>query len=127
MITYNMPNSLSAKLRELNYQGKFSDEEYEELINKLNRHDEALLKKSMETILELGDLMRTIQTEITLLDTTGLTGEQVKERVLNIITENAAHELEKEKPKSAADVFHQYMDEGKLCIQQGAAEPRTYK
>lgn len=40
-----MPNSLKSKLSKLRYQGKITDEEYKELIDKLEGHDEELIKQ----------------------------------------------------------------------------------
>lgn len=37
-----MPNSLKAKLSKLKYKHQITDEEYRELIAKLNRHDEII-------------------------------------------------------------------------------------
>ena len=39
-----MLNSLRAKLSKLRFQGKITQEEYEDLINKLDEHDEAIIK-----------------------------------------------------------------------------------
>lgn len=40
-----MPNSLKTKLSKLRYQGKITDEEYRELIDKLEGHDKELKKQ----------------------------------------------------------------------------------
>ena len=40
-----MPNSLRAKLSKLRYKGEITQEEYSELINKLDGHDSELLDK----------------------------------------------------------------------------------
>lgn len=37
-----MPNSLRAKISSLRYKGKITDEEYKDLISKLDGHDKAL-------------------------------------------------------------------------------------
>ena len=42
-----MPNSLKTKLSKLRYQGKITDEEYKELIDKLRGHDEAIIAQIM--------------------------------------------------------------------------------
>ena len=39
-----MPNSLKAKLSKLRYKGQITDAEYQELIHKLDGHDEQLLE-----------------------------------------------------------------------------------
>lgn len=40
-----MTNSLKSKLSKLRYQGKITDEEYRELIDKLEGHDKELKKQ----------------------------------------------------------------------------------
>lgn len=40
-----MTNSLRSKLSKLRYQGKITDEEYKELIDKLEGHDESLVEQ----------------------------------------------------------------------------------
>ena len=43
-----MPNSLRVKLSKLRYKGKITQEEYTELIKKLDGHDSELLDKVMQ-------------------------------------------------------------------------------
>ena len=43
-----MPNSLRSKLSKLRYKGEITQEEYSELINKLDGHDSELLDKMAE-------------------------------------------------------------------------------
>ena len=43
-----MPNSLRAKLSKLRYKGEITQEEYSELIKKLDGHDSELLDKVMQ-------------------------------------------------------------------------------
>lgn len=45
-----MPNSLRAKLSKLRYKGEITQEEYSELINKLDGHDSELLKAKDKVI-----------------------------------------------------------------------------
>lgn len=48
-----MPNSLRAKLSKLRHKGEITQEEYSELINKLNGHDSELLDKVADMVLSL--------------------------------------------------------------------------
>lgn len=45
-----MPNSLRAKISKLRYKGEITQEEYTELIKKLDGHDKELLDKVAERI-----------------------------------------------------------------------------
>ena len=48
-----MPNSLRAKISKLRHKGEITQEEYSELINKLNGHDSELLDKVADMVLSL--------------------------------------------------------------------------
>lgn len=50
-----MPNSLRSKLSKLRYKRQISDEEYRELIEKLNGHNKELLDKIRAEITDLAD------------------------------------------------------------------------
>lgn len=43
-----MPNSLKARLKKLNHKGQIDVAEYEELINKLEGHDQELYKQAID-------------------------------------------------------------------------------
>lgn len=47
-----MPNSLKVKLSKLRYKGEITQEEYSELIKKLDGHDEQIRAKTIEEVIE---------------------------------------------------------------------------
>ena len=49
-----MPNSLKCKLKKLRHKGKISEEEFNELIDKLNGHDARLMERQYNAGYELG-------------------------------------------------------------------------
>ena len=45
-----MPNNLKCKLKKLRYKGKISEEEFNELIDKLNGHDARLMERQYNAL-----------------------------------------------------------------------------
>ena len=52
-----MPNSLRTKISKLRYKGQISEDEYKELINKLDGHDTEQLKWWLEYLNRVTDIL----------------------------------------------------------------------
>ena len=58
-----MPNSLRTKITKLRYKGQISEDEYKELINKLDGHDIEQLKWWLEYLNRVTDILENEITE----------------------------------------------------------------